>query len=316
MTQCACLAARYLAVSLVAFAVPPSSFGEAPLVVATLSTDRSHQCGAIDFTFLSGQFFTTVRTALQTESNFGPSGIVAREIVFSPEMATITRGGLNGVDILFITPLASALTECEIDAIAEFASMGGGVFAFENDAATQLAEVVGATAGGEGSGSGSVISGSIMASGPFGSVSGVFPWSYHLTFSSVGPNGQACIQSDGVIAAAFTQGAGRLVIVNDEEWCGDQDLQGCAASWLPNAALLKLFLNSVAWIAPPPWFEFTLSDSIGDLDGNGLVNGSDLGSLLGQWGSCSGCCAADLNGDGIVDGDDLGTLLGAWGPIP
>lgn len=49
----------------------------------------------------------------------------------------------------------------------------------------------------------------------------------------------------------------------------------------------------------------------GDLDGDGLVNGADLGTLLGQWGSCVGC-SGDFNADGVVDGNDLGTLLGGW----
>ncbi|MDG2030210.1 MAG: hypothetical protein P8J45_04315 [Phycisphaerales bacterium] len=36
--------------------------------------------------------------------------------------------------------------------------------------------------------------------------------------------------------------------------------------------------------------------------------------LLGDWGMCtSEECPADFNGDGIVDGADLGILLGAWG---
>jgi hypothetical protein len=48
----------------------------------------------------------------------------------------------------------------------------------------------------------------------------------------------------------------------------------------------------------------------GDLDGNGTVNGADLGILLGAWGAAG---AADLNGDGIVGGADLGLLLGSWG---
>jgi hypothetical protein len=50
-----------------------------------------------------------------------------------------------------------------------------------------------------------------------------------------------------------------------------------------------------------------------DLNNDGLVNGADLGLLLGAWGPCSGC-AADLNADGLVNGADLGLLLGAWGP--
>ncbi|MBM4112736.1 MAG: hypothetical protein FJ253_05085 [Phycisphaerae bacterium] len=52
--------------------------------------------------------------------------------------------------------------------------------------------------------------------------------------------------------------------------------------------------------------------ALGDLNGDGGVDGDDLGTLLGQWGACAGC-PADLNGDGVVDGDDLGELLGNWG---
>jgi hypothetical protein len=54
---------------------------------------------------------------------------------------------------------------------------------------------------------------------------------------------------------------------------------------------------------------------LGDLDGDGIVNGVDLGRLLAEWGSCSqvpGGCQSDLNGDGNVDGIDLGMLLGGW----
>jgi len=52
---------------------------------------------------------------------------------------------------------------------------------------------------------------------------------------------------------------------------------------------------------------------LADLNGDGRVDGNDLGTLLGQWGTCTGC-VADFNGDGRVDGNDLGTLLGLWGP--
>jgi len=51
----------------------------------------------------------------------------------------------------------------------------------------------------------------------------------------------------------------------------------------------------------------------GDLDGDGVVDGADLGLLLGAWDSTTNA-AADLNGDGVVDGADLGLLLGAWSP--
>ena len=54
-----------------------------------------------------------------------------------------------------------------------------------------------------------------------------------------------------------------------------------------------------------------IPDCLGDLNGDGLVDGADLGVLLGAWG---GTGPADLNGDGTIDGADLGALLGAWGP--
>ncbi|MFG0257460.1 MAG: RHS repeat-associated core domain-containing protein [Phycisphaerales bacterium JB043] len=50
-----------------------------------------------------------------------------------------------------------------------------------------------------------------------------------------------------------------------------------------------------------------------DLDGDGDVDGADLGLLLGAWGTSG---PADLNNSGSVNGSDLGLLLGAWGPCP
>ncbi len=49
-----------------------------------------------------------------------------------------------------------------------------------------------------------------------------------------------------------------------------------------------------------------------DLNGDGQVNGADLGLLLASWGPCSGC-PEDLNGDGQVTGADLGLMLADWG---
>jgi predicted dienelactone hydrolase len=47
-----------------------------------------------------------------------------------------------------------------------------------------------------------------------------------------------------------------------------------------------------------------------DLNGDGVVDGADLGILLAAWGQAGS--PADLNEDGTVDGADLGILLSAW----
>lgn len=52
----------------------------------------------------------------------------------------------------------------------------------------------------------------------------------------------------------------------------------------------------------------------GDLDGSGSVDGTDLASLLGAWGT--GDASADIDSNGVVDGADLSALLGAWGACP
>jgi len=70
--------------------------------------------------------------------------------------------------------------------------------------------------------------------------------------------------------------------------------------------------NIARWVCPPI--------DPADLNGDGVVNGIDLGILLANWSipagspGCGGAapCAADLNGDGVVDGIDLGILLASW----
>ena len=49
----------------------------------------------------------------------------------------------------------------------------------------------------------------------------------------------------------------------------------------------------------------------GDLNGDGTVDGADIGHLLLQWGQCQDC-EADLDGDGDVDGGDFGAFLVLW----
>ncbi len=49
-----------------------------------------------------------------------------------------------------------------------------------------------------------------------------------------------------------------------------------------------------------------------DLNGDGRVNGADLGLLAAAWQTTAG----DLDGDGTTGGGDVGLLLAAWGECP
>lgn len=51
-----------------------------------------------------------------------------------------------------------------------------------------------------------------------------------------------------------------------------------------------------------------------DLSADGVVDGTDLTIILGDWGLAKS--PADFNNDGLVDGADLTLLLAAWGPCP
>jgi len=58
---------------------------------------------------------------------------------------------------------------------------------------------------------------------------------------------------------------------------------------------------------------------VGDVDGDGDTDHSDLGILLADWG-CVGSepedCSGDLDGDFDTDHSDLGILLADWGCVP
>jgi len=49
-----------------------------------------------------------------------------------------------------------------------------------------------------------------------------------------------------------------------------------------------------------------------DLNGDGTIDGADLGALLTAWSGEPVESPADLNADGGVDGADLGALLTLW----
>ena len=50
----------------------------------------------------------------------------------------------------------------------------------------------------------------------------------------------------------------------------------------------------------------------GDITGDCVVNGADLGLLISGWGVCAPICPGDLNLDGVVSGADLGIMISFW----
>jgi len=57
-------------------------------------------------------------------------------------------------------------------------------------------------------------------------------------------------------------------------------------------------------------------DCPNDLNGDRIVDGSDLAIVLSNWGASNTTNIADINHDSTVDGQDLALVLSAWGPCP
>ena len=51
---------------------------------------------------------------------------------------------------------------------------------------------------------------------------------------------------------------------------------------------------------------------VGDLNGDLVVNTTDVLILLSAWGPCNGLCPADLNKDTVVNTTDLLIMLSKW----
>ena len=63
----------------------------------------------------------------------------------------------------------------------------------------------------------------------------------------------------------------------------------------------------------------TPAGCVGDINGDGFVDGADIAIILNAFGSVSNgptAGPADLNRDGVVDGADLAVVLNAFGPCP
>jgi hypothetical protein len=106
------------------------------------------------------------------------------------------------------------------------------------------------------------------------------------------------------------EGTGDCFAANGTPFCDDEEccLTVCAAD---------PFCCDVEWdaLCAGDAAELCIDEEpcFGDLNGDGVVNGADLGILLENWG---GSGVGDLNNDGVVNGADLGILLENWGTCP
>ncbi|MDG2022354.1 MAG: DNRLRE domain-containing protein [Phycisphaerales bacterium] len=89
---------------------------------------------------------------------------------------------------------------------------------------------------------------------------------------------------------------------------GDESMEktACKLTSRENPAVTMLPKLIVEW-GPKPALP-------SDINGDGIVNGADLGLLIGDWGPCGGC-PGDLDQNGVVNGSDLGLLLASWGVV-
>jgi len=91
---------------------------------------------------------------------------------------------------------------------------------------------------------------------------------------------------------------------------GDGDLDAIVTKNGPNTVWINTVIGAGVCCAPSGCMLMTENLS-------GLCDG--LGGTFLPQGSCDDCpttCPGDLNGDGIINGVDLGRLLGAWGVCP
>ena len=99
------------------------------------------------------------------------------------------------------------------------------------------------------------------------------------------------------------------VVVNNENdpWFGEFDVCAEDGKFVLYASRLSEFhLPRVTVWSVSVYFE----ELSGDINGDGVIDATDLAILLGDFGISGG--SADLNLDGVVNGQDVGVLFNNW----
>ncbi|MBK8915977.1 MAG: hypothetical protein IPM64_15515 [Phycisphaerales bacterium] len=288
-----------------------------PIRVLTLDGQRSGTCSSINWTFSTGNAFSTVRNQLLLPANFGPTGLVQRPIELLPAANRFDYFALAAADVVLVSQVNQRVDSCELLELSRFVDQGGGLFVFANEAAIDFSELVGAVGGGNGAGCASISNAATpVTAGPFGNVGGCIAPNFHRRFASIGA-GTTFLSDGQPVGAFFPVGAGRVVLICDEEWCTSVSVGGCAVGSLtsPEANRIRLFLNSVAYVTPAPDFVFNGPERLlGDANCDCLVNNFDIDAFvlavldpIGHAANYPGCdlLNSDANLDGLVNNFDI-----------
>jgi len=124
------------------------------------------------------------------------------------------------------------------------------------------------------------------------------------------PRAAYCSASDSVLYVATTEAElMRIDAAGPDSAVIDTTLLSAG----PSDMVFSETLRTAVMAQPiPDGIDLVFFGCVGDLDGDGDTDQSDLGILLTDWG-CTSDCVGDLDGDDDTDQGDLGVLLADWG---
>ncbi len=132
---------------------------------------------------------------------------------------------------------------------------------------------------------------------------------YYLT---VAEPGIACVETFGASCSMrwSVEGPDGELLVEDQQWCansGNRVMLDEPGTYAITMRATNDFVGTYSFVVN--------TGKLADLNGDCVVNVSDLLVLLAAWGECpeGESCPADLNGDGTVNVSDLLILLSGWG---
>lgn len=207
--------------------------------------------------FGSSAGYSQLRSDLLNSAKFGLGGVVPRTVESITAVPTITASALDGVEVVILVHIGSALTAAENSALLAFLHAGGGLLVADNSAAQTLQPLLGVQAGAFTNSGIAAVSNpsSPLASGPFGnfgtgvSINTGFAGSFDLAGLTAAGTG-ALTNSEGFFAASFAVGSGRVAAFTDEEAFANSGFVGGDANL--GSTSEALFLNSFAHVAAVP----------------------------------------------------------------